>query len=172
MLLKAPVYVSPIDGEGTLENVFFEEVDYSLSRLKNAFILYCQMYYFNNAGKRIVLENSEVSFIGNEGDEVSSNKTMYVSIDNPDFDAENPESTPKITIPMFGADGNYNFNPQTTAFDIVDYGFPTKEKVLQYFEGGTLQSPEIIVTNPIARGFVLNKFFGKGEPLGVQFNFV
>lgn len=171
MKLHAPIYVSPIDGEGTFQNVYFEDVAYTRGRLKNSLTIVFEMYYFKNE-KRIVLNRLEQSFVGNEADEVSSNKTLFVEIDNPDYDSQNPDSSPKVTIPLFGSDGNYSFNPETTPFTVVDYGYPTCEKVLQYFEGGTLENPEIIVTNPLAMGFVLNKFSVKNEALGVQFQFV
>jgi len=171
MKLTAPIYQSPNEKEGTFKDVFFEDVSYTRNRIDKTLIIVFEMYYFKNE-KRIVLSRLEQSFIGNEGDEVSTNQTLFVEIDNPDYDAQNPDSSLKVTIPLFGPDGNYNFNPETTPFTVVDFGYPTCEKVLQYFEGGTLENPEIIINNPLAMEFVLNKFSVKNEALGVQFQFV
>ena len=57
-------------------------------------------------------------------------------------------------------------------YQIVDFGYPTFEKVLQYFNGGTLQSPEITITEPLAIGFLMNTLSMDGEIVGKQFTMV
>lgn len=171
MKLFCANYTSPIETEGKFENVYFEDVSYSRNRLNNSLIIIFEMYYLKN-DKRIVLSRLEMSFLGNEEDAISSNKTLFVEIANPDYDALVEGSQEKLTVPLLGSDGNYNFDVQTIPFEIVDYGYPTCEKVLQYFEGGSLLNPEITVTDPLAMGFVLNTFFIKNEKLGLQFSFI
>lgn len=171
MKLFCQNYVSPLETEGKFENVYFEDVSYTRNRLSNSLIIIFEMYFIKN-NKRIVLQRLEKSFVGNEGDEMSTNRTLFVEIANPDYNVEIEGSQEKLTVPLFGSDGNYSFDVQTIPFEIVDFGYPTCEKVLQYFEGGTLENPEITVTNPLAQGFVLNEFKRENEPLGVQFNFI
>jgi len=59
-----------------------------------------------------------------------------------------------------------------TDYVMVDYGYPTYEKVMQYFEGGTLESPEINITAPLAIGFLMNNLIMNGEAVGNQFTLI
>jgi hypothetical protein len=57
-------------------------------------------------------------------------------------------------------------------YEMVDFGWPTYEKVMQYFEGGTLESPEITPSAPLAIGFLMNNLVMNGEAVGAQFTMV
>ncbi|WP_158728384.1 MULTISPECIES: hypothetical protein [unclassified Flavobacterium] len=97
---------------------------------------------------------------------MSTNQTTFVSIPNIKYDSENPDSTEGITVPLFGADGNFTFDVATIPFEIVDFGYPTYEKGMIYFDGGTLESPEILISEPLAIGFLMNKLIMNVSLLG------
>jgi hypothetical protein len=129
-----------------------------------------EMSYLKDGTKHI-LANEVMGFLGMEADEVSSNRTTTFSILNPDYDVEIEESTQRITVSMF----DYlikNAGVFPTDYQMVDYGFPTYEKVMQYFSGGTLDSPEVFITEPLAIGFLLANLFINGEVVGTQFTMV
>lgn len=129
------------------------------------------MSYFKN-NQKVVLDTVAMGFLGMENDLVSTNKTTLVSIDNPDYDAQNPESKEKIIVALFDSLGNFTFDVTTIPFEVVDFGYPTYEKVMQYFSGGTLESPEINLTSPLAVGFLMNNLIMNGEAVGNQFTLV
>lgn len=171
MKLLAENYNSPIATQGTFNNVFIEDVCITHKRLEKYLSITFQMYCVKNA-QRIVLAETTLAFLGMENDEVSTNQTTFVSIPNVNYDSENPESSERVTVPLFGADGNFTFDVATIPFEVVDFGYPTYEKVMSYFDGGTLESPEILISEPLAIGFLMNKLIMNGEPVGVQFNLV
>jgi hypothetical protein len=57
-------------------------------------------------------------------------------------------------------------------YQMVDWGFPTYEAVLPNFTGGTLNEPELNLTNDFAKAWLKHNVFMKGEKVGVQFDFV
>jgi hypothetical protein len=193
MKLFTENYVSPIPTQGAFENVSIEETSIIHKGKENFLSIQFDMTYLKN-DKKVLLASKTMQFWGMENDANSSNKTTLVRVDNPNFDPNenyiteepNPDwfegsdlpetitfdNTPpqRIIIPLFKPDGSYNVTSMD--FEIVDYGFPTYEKALQMFEGGSFEQPEIIITEPLAIGFVLNKLFMNGEPVGNQFELV
>lgn len=167
MKLKSLNYVSPLLNQGTFENVTIKDVSLTHKRLEKYVSIGFEMSYIKN-GQKVVLDTKEMGFIGMEKDEVSSNRTTTFSIPNPDYNPQTEGSKERITVPLF----DYLMQHQgvmPSDYVMVDYGYPTYEKVMQYFEGGTLESPEITISEPLAIGFLMNNLIMNGEAVGVQF---
>lgn len=170
MKLTAQTYVSPLLSQGTFENVIIEDVCLTHKRHDNYIAIAFQMSCVKN-GQKVVLDTKEMGFLGMENDVVSSNITTTMSIPNPDYDALLEGSEERITVPLFAyLMANNGVMPQD--YEMVDYGWPTYEKVMQYFEGGTLENPEITISAPLAIGFLMNNLVVNGEAVGVQFTMV
>jgi hypothetical protein len=168
MKLTAAIYVSPNTNQGTFNDVTIIDSCLTHKREEKYLAITFEMSYIKNGIKR-VLANETMGFLGMEADEVSSNKTTTFSILNPDYDSAIQESLERKTVPMF----DYlteNAGVMPTDYQMVDYGFPTYEKVMMYFTGGTLDSPEIHITDPLAIGFLLNSLTLNGELVGNQFS--
>ena len=128
------------------------------------------MSYLKN-NQKVILDTVAMGFLGMEKDEVSSNRTTTFSIPNPDYDPQIEGSQERITVSLFDyLTANNGVMPAD--YEMVDYGYPTYEKVMQYFEGGTLESPEINITAPLAIGFLLSNLIMNGEAVGNQFSIV
>lgn len=167
MKLLAQTYVSPLLSQGTFENVTIEDVCLIHKRHDNYIAIGFEISYVKN-GQKVVLDTKEMGFLGMENDVVSSNRTTTMSIPNPDYDAQIEDSEERITVPLFAyLMANNGVMPQD--YEIVDFGWPTYEKVMQYFEGGTLENPEITISAPLAIGFLMNNLVMNGEAVGVQF---
>ena len=65
--------------------------------------------------------------------------------------------------------------PEYSKGTVTDFGYPEYDYVKVLFDGGSIDNPEIHLTdNPlreIAKGFILNKLSFEGEPIGKQFKF-
>ncbi len=170
MKLQAQTYVSPLLNQGAFENVTIEDVCLTHKRQDNYVAIGFEMSCVKN-GQKVVLDTKEMGFLGMENDVVSSNRTTTMSIPNPDYDAQVNGLEQRITVPLFAyLMANNGVMPQD--YEIVDYGYPTYEKVMQYFEGGTLNNPEITISAPLAIGFLMNNLVMNGEAVGVQFTMV
>lgn len=170
MKLQAQTYVSPLLNQGAFENVIIEDVCLTHKRHDNYIAIGFEMSYVKN-GQKVVLDTKEMGFLGLENDVISSNRTTTMSIPNPDYDAQIEGSEERITVPLFAyLTANNGVMPED--YEMVDYGYPTYEKVMQYFEGGTLENPEITISDPLAIGFLMNNLVMNGEAVGVQFTMV
>jgi hypothetical protein len=170
MKLVAQTYVSPLMNQGTFENVIIEDFSVTHKRLERYLAIGFEMYYVKN-DQKIVLDTKEMGFLGMGGDAISSNKTSLISIPNPDYDVQVEGSELRITVPLFDyLQSHQGIMPPDCV--IVDYGYPTYEKVMQYFSGGTLENPEITISAPLAIGFILTALVMNGEPVGTQFKMV
>lgn len=170
MKLNAQTYVSPKLEQGTFTNVTIEDVCLTHKRHDNYIAIGFEMSYIKN-DKKVILDTVEMGFLGMENDVVSPNRTTTMSIPNPDYDAQLEDSKPRITVPLFAyLAANNGVMPQD--YEMVDFGWPTYEKVMQYFEGGTLNNPEITISAPLAIGFLMNNLVMNGEAVGVQFTMV
>jgi hypothetical protein len=170
MKLQAQTYVSPLLNQGTFANVSIEDVCLTHKRNEKYISITFEMSYLKN-GQKVVLDTKEMGFLGMENEVVSSNRTTTMSIPNPDYDAQIEASEERITVPLFTyLTANNGVMPQD--YEIVDFGWPTYEKVMQYFEGGTLENPEITISAPLAIGFLMNNLVMNGEAVGVQFTIV
>ena len=167
MKLQAQTYVSPKLGQGTFTDVTIEDVCLTHKRHDNYIAIGFEMSCIKN-GQKVVLDTKEMGFLGMENDVVSSNRTTTMSIPNPDYDAQIEGSVERITVPLFDyLMANGGAMPQD--YEMIDYGYPTYEKVMHYFEGGTLENPEITISEPLAIGFLMNNLIMNGEAVGVQF---
>jgi hypothetical protein len=126
---------------------------------------------YQRDGQRVVLDSKELGFLGLESDSISSNRTTTFSIPNTNYNAQVDGSEERITVSLF----DYlmaNNGVMPPDYVMIDYGYPTYEKVMQYFKGGTLENPEINITAPLAIGFLLHNLIMNGEPVGNQFTIV
>ena len=170
MKLIAQNYNSPMATQGSFENVIIEDVQLTQKRGEKYLSITFEMYYMKD-GRKMVLATKELAFQGMEGDAISTNRTTKMSIPNPDYDAQIEGSKERLVVPMFDYLANHQ-GVMPTDYQIVDFEYPTFEKVLQYFNGGTLQSPEITITAPLAIGFLMNTLSMNGEIVGKQFTMV
>lgn len=170
MKLTAQTYVSPLLNQGAFENVIIEDVCLTHKRHDNYIAIGFEMSCIIN-GQKVVLDTKEMGFQGMENDVVSSNRTTTMSIPNPDYDEQIEGSEERVTVPLFAyLTANNGVMPED--YEMVDFGWPTYEKVMQYFEGGTLENPEITISAPLAIGFLMNNLVMNGEAVGVQFTMV
>jgi hypothetical protein len=167
MKLHAAIYTSPLLNQGTFENVIIQDVSLTHKRLEKYISIGFEMSYVKN-GQKVVLDVKEMGFLGMDNDEVNSNRTTTFSIPNSDYDSKIENSEERITVPLFEYLMKHK-GVMPADYVMVDYGYPTYEKVMQYFEGGTLESPEINIKAPLAIGFLLTNLIMNGEPVGNQF---
>ncbi|MDI5894409.1 hypothetical protein [Flavobacterium algoritolerans] len=170
MKLIAQSYISPLLNQGTFTNVTIEDVCLTHKRKEKYISIAFEMSYLKN-DQKVVLDTVAMGFLGMENDEVSSNRTTTFSIPNPDYDAQIEGSQERITVPLFAYLMAHN-GVMPADYVMVDYGYPTYEKVMQYFEGGTLENPEITISAPLAKGFLLSNLIMNGEAVGNQFTIV
>lgn len=175
-------YISPLSHQGTFENAYIEDREIILKRNENYLAVIFVLAYIRDE-KEVILYQKKIEFIGLDSDyKNSTNQTSFFKYPNPSFDPDfipDENSTPEDllkTIEIFEKIPlinylNNNAGVLPDGAEITDYGYPTYEAVLNYFTGGTLSAPEINITDPIARGFFLNKVMMNGEPCGVQFQF-
>ncbi|SDZ90685.1 hypothetical protein SAMN05443667_101244 [Flavobacterium gillisiae] len=169
MKLIATIYNSPIPTEGIFNNVEINDVQLIINSNGNYFSVKFDMTVEKN-GNKVLLDTVTLGFEGNEGDEVSSNRTTTISILNPDFNTEIEESKERIVVALFDyLTANGGVLP--TDFFFVDYGYPTGQKAKATFIGGELNSPKLFLEDPFAREWLLNTIVMKGEKIGVQFQF-
>jgi len=192
MKLTCDIYICPDPSKGEFRDAVVEETCITHQGKEKRLEVKFDMYYMKN-DEKVNIGTRTMLFYGMENDTISSNQTTYVRIANPNYDPEvdyteeipNPDwyegsdlpefitvdNTPPQTlvVPLFKPDGSYNV--PSMDFEVVEYGYPTYEKALQMFEGGSFEQPEIIVTEPLAIGFILNKLIINGEPVGIQFQF-
>lgn len=146
MKLKALTYNSPVDTEGTYENVYIEDVSYEIKRTENFFAINFEMYHIKNS-KRVVLDTFRISFRGTNAEHEqglpTTNKTAFLRITNPNYDpnipstieAANPEYNPEIPVTIVIVNPDYDEN--------VEGSLPTME-----IPNPDYISPTIVVPNP------------------------
>ncbi|MDN3595324.1 hypothetical protein [Zunongwangia endophytica] len=183
LLPKNGVYNSPMAVQGKFENVFIEDREITIKRNENFLSVKFVMFYLKDE-KEIILGSKTMEFCGLEND--YANSTNIASI----FKYPNPDYDPNFDIAESKSDEDYkktiewienvklmeylalNNNKLPYGAIITEYGYPTFEVVLQYFEGGTLDDPEVQINNEFAQGFLLNKLSINGEIVGDQFIFL
>jgi hypothetical protein len=170
MKLIAQTYVSPKANQGTFNNVQIIDSALTHKRDDKYLSITFEMFFLKN-DKKVVLDTVTMGFLGMENDVVSSNRTTIMSIPNPDYDVTFEGSQERVVVPLF-AYLMENSGVMPTDYQIVDFGFPTYEKVMKYFTGGTLDAPEIFITDPLAIGFLMNNLVINGEAVGNQFAMV
>lgn len=177
MKFIAANYTKPNGDFGTFTNVYIEDIGFTHSRNVGQLNVAFEMYHIHN-GNRIVIGSGSIfcsdgilpNVEGSNYAPDSTNKTAYCRQLNPDYDGTNDKYIgDEIPLIRFLAD---NGSILPNGYEITDYGFPNYTDALKYFSGGSMESPEISVTNPIAIGFLLNKLIINDEPIGNQFQIV
>jgi hypothetical protein len=167
MKLICENYVSPNAKQGTFKNVQIIDSCLTHKRDEKYLAITFEMAYFHNGIKQI-LATETMGFLGMEADEINSNRTTTISIPNPEFDVDVEGSQERIKVGFFDyLQKNAGVIPAD--YFVVDYGFPTYEKVMAYFSGGTLEAPEVFITEALAIGFLMNNLVVNGEVVGTQF---
>lgn len=161
MKLTAQKYESPKETEGTFFDVEIRDVKLEVSSKENYLAIHFEMSHVKNS-ERKVIETAVLAFLGNEDDEVSSNRTTTISIPDPNQEGERLQVNMLDYFQEFGIPEDYK---------MVDWGYPTAEKAKQMFSGGTLQNPEVQLSDFFAQAWLLNTLVFKGQLVGVQFNF-
>lgn len=122
------------------------------------------------------------------------NIPITIEIANPDYDENIEGSLPTISIPnpeyilptMTIVNPDYIVESYETPlleylyshegqmpeqYEVIEWGYPTYEDALNYFEGGTLDNPELSITNPFAKEWLKQNLQMKGEAI-TQFEFI
>jgi hypothetical protein len=182
LIPKFEKYISPLPHQGEFQNAYIEDREIILKQKENYLAVVFVLAYLKE-GKEVILYQKKVEFIGLESDyENSTNQTSYFRYPNPLYDADfvpdeisteedyhkTVEWIEKVKLMEYLAE-NEGMLPEGSV--ITEYGYPTYEAALNYFTGGTLESPEIHITNPLAIGFFLNKLEMNGQIVGEQFKF-
>jgi hypothetical protein len=202
MKLHASVYTSPLENEDTFRDVYIEDSGFSIRRQESYFSVEFEMYWFKKGRKivlgRSILGfqgmNEDI-----DSNKPTTNRTMVISIPNEEYDAQvaaipleiqtpdgqggsvlipNPEYDAqvaaieeRVNVPMLQYLRTHEGN-MPVDYQMVDWGYPTYEDAVAYFQGGTLSDPEIDVINPLMEGWILNNVSMKGAIIGDEFEFV
>jgi hypothetical protein len=113
-------------------------------------------------------------FIANpDYDEQVASIPNLIEIDNPDYDAEVEAVKRRVTISMLDyLHENEGVMPED--FEVIDWGYPTYEDAIGYFSGGTIESPELFLTNTFAQQWCLVNIIMKNKSIsdGNSFEFI
>ena len=148
-------YTHPNPSFGTFQGVTVTDVCITHKHLEKYLSIIFEMSYLKDDSK-VILGTSSLAFLGMNDDEVNSNQTAYVEV--------NGETIPLL---QWLSENNGELGDAV----ITDYGYPTYEDALTYFDGGNFENPEITLSNHIAIGFVLSKLIINNEAVGVQLMF-
>lgn len=170
MKLFAKTYVSPVPNQGTFLNVFIEETQITHKRQENYFAVAFEMYVENDAQKTVLATNT-LAFQGMNADANNSNRTALARVKNPDVKEEEIGSEKEfMNVPLLPLLEAGTLPAEAT---ISDYGHPTFEDALNYFDGGTLDAPELTLENDFAKQWLLNTLLMNGQTLASQgFEFI
>lgn len=170
MKLMAENYISTKYNQGKFENVFVEDTCIIHKRNDKYLSVEFEMYYLIG-DERFVLDTQKMIFYGMEDDDTSTNRTTLVIVANPVHNPEDENSEEFLIVPLFDTQGNQNY-PLEEILEIADYGYPTYEKAINMFHGGTFSSPEIILNDPLVIGFILNTLCLNGQLIKEQFEII
>ncbi|HET8885870.1 MAG TPA: hypothetical protein VFM70_05900 [Salinimicrobium sp.] len=170
LITKTETYKSPQPHQGSFEGAFIEDFSITSIRGRNRLEVTFALCYLNEKGIKTVLDTATLAFFGNENEAFSSNKTTWFQYPNPNYDpqAEGSEEYLHEKLMDYLAVHEGIF-PE--GYTITNYGYPTLEKALQYFTGGTLAQPEVFLEAELAKGWLLNTLSLNGEIVGRQFQF-
>jgi hypothetical protein len=183
LVTKESTYKSPKLGQGYFNNVFIEDVSTKIIRKSNTLEIVFAMFSKDN-GITSELNRTSMIFKGLES-EIPTGKTTnqpsIVQVENPDYEVgyeikeeDTDEVIKKKTTPSF----RYNMIEWLTQnkgelnnATVIDFGYPTFEKAIEFFNGGDLKNPELTLSDQISIGFLLSKLIINGEPAGNQFTY-
>ena len=182
---KGGTYLSPQINQGSFAGAFVEDIAIN-HRRRDHYLSVTFGLSYEQDGKVHTLAKSNLIFQGLESEigipGKTSNQESLVDIPNeqydeafiPDENTTQEEMEQKMNpfirhnlIEYLAAN-----NELPEGANIVDYGFPTYEKVQEFFTGGDIDNPELQIANPIAVGFLLQKLIINSEPVGKQFELV
>ncbi len=173
MKLFVPTYNSPIKNQGTFLDVFVEETQIKFKRNEKYFAVTFEMFTQKEGEDRNVLAVNILAFQGMNADANNSNRTALARVKNPDVLPEEIGSEKEfMNVPLLPLLETNKGNLPTEA-TISDYGHPTFEDALNYFNGGTLDAPELTLENDFAKQWILNTLLMNGQTLASQnFEFI
>lgn len=175
MKFLATTYEHPIT-LGTYTNVFIEDTMFVHDRLNKLLNVNFEMYVMKQDGSKHSIGSSSLSFRGTDaenGTPMSTNRTMWFEVPNPDYNqelGETPENPTVLrrTLVEVLTENNGSVPENAT---VVEWGYPNYTDALTYFDGGSMDEPELLVTNPLAVGFLLNKMeFNKSSIASADFS--
>ena len=156
MIIKAKntIYRREDSTHGVLLNVEIKDINTYYNRFDNTLNFLFGVFH-NVEGDSILID--EISLVLND----KNKRTGYVQLP----DTEGTGDT-NVDLEDYYADkGNFN----GTIF--VDYGLPSIEKAKTFFTGGTLENPEIMPVNSLAKEWLLNTLKFEGKKLKEEFEF-
>lgn len=185
LIAKNGIYTSPKTDQGTFDNAFIEDIA-TIHRRNDNYLAVTFGLNYEVEGKVATIAKAQLVFFGLDSEinikGKTSNRTSLVDIPNPDYDAsfvpganasseeiERKTMQYKRFVLVEYLSQNNGVLPEGAI--VVSYGFPTYEKVKQFFTGGEINAPELNVNNPVARGFLLENLIINGEPASKQFEF-
>lgn len=186
LTVKSGTYLSPKINQGTFAGAFVEDIAIN-HRRRDHYLSVTFGLCYEQDGQVRTLAKANLIFFGLENEigipGKTSNQASWVDVPNPDYDPDfvgdentTAEEYDQKTLPYFRKnliDYLAANNGELGANDvIVDYGYPTYERVMDFFQGGNIDNPELIVSNPIAIGFLLSKLIINSESVGQQFELV
>lgn len=186
LIAKGGTYVSPQINQGSFGGAFVEDIAIN-HRRRDHYLSVTFGLCYEQEGQVHTLAKANLVFRGLENEidipGRTSNQPSWVDVPNPDYDPNfigdettTSEEYDQKTLQYFRknlidylAANNGQLGPNDV---IVDYGYPTYERVMDFFQGGNIDNPELIVSNPIAIGFLLSKLIINSESVGQQFELV
>jgi len=115
------------------------------------------------------IEGSE-EFISTPNPLYDINIAQFITIENSDYENQVASVQKNISVPFLQYLQEHE-GDLPEIYEVVEWGFPNFQDALQYFSGGEKSNLDISITNPFARGWLLNTLVMKNERVGVQFNF-
>jgi hypothetical protein len=172
MKLFTETYNSPLEGQGAFSKVFIEETQITHKRQENYFSVTFEMYVIGN-DKRIILATNTLAFQGMNFEANNSNRTALAKIKNTEVLPEEIGSEKEfINVPLLELLSK-NKGKLPKGATISDFGHPTFEDALNYFDGGTLEAPELTIENEFAKQWIINTLIMNGQNLVSQnFEFI
>lgn len=181
LITKTGEYISPLATQGKFEGAYIEDVEI-VHRRKDKFlsVMFALNYY--QKGAEFTIAKKLLTFKGLNADDNNTNQTAFVKVLNPDYDSDFVEDEDTTTEEYLHKTSEFFIKPllehlaanggKLNKTDVItDFGYPTYEEVVTYFDGGDFDTPAISLSNPIAQGFVLSKLIINGQAAGVQFKF-
>jgi hypothetical protein len=168
MKLQAKTYNSPVPNQGTFSDVQIEETQIKFKRNEKYLAITFEMFTQEDETRTVLAVNT-LAFQGMNDDANNSNRTALARVPNPDVLEEEIGSEKEfINVPLLPLLEAGTLPAEAT---ISDYGHPTFEDALKYFDGGTLDAPELTLENDFAKQWLLNTLLMNGQKVGEQFTF-
>ena len=156
-------YVSPNPRKGTFPNAFIK--DFKKIIEEESFMVYFGLYWIKN-GREIQVDETSLYFDENsERAYIGLNQKGQSEDGQPIFQ----QTKPLLEFIQQGGDLSQGV--------ITDIGYPSYAIAKSFFDGGSIDRPEIHLSNKdrslreVAKHFILNTLAFEGEAVGKQFKF-